>query len=110
MIDIAVVEDEIAALEAETETTYDICERPACLYTVRDHLKAKRHDGSKSSESLTAAVGVPHLSSWQSSTDTWRRSKSCTRRSIAPSSPKYGACTRRHNYYLSNSVKHLSHS
>lgn len=26
MIDIAVVEDEIAALEAETETTYDICE------------------------------------------------------------------------------------
>lgn len=42
MIDIAVVEDEIAALEAETETTYDICERLACLYTVRDHLKARQ--------------------------------------------------------------------
>nr|DAL91286.1 MAG TPA: hypothetical protein [Caudoviricetes sp.] len=59
MIDIAVVEDEIAALEAETETTYDTCERLACLYTVRDHLKAKQHDESKSSEFLTAAVGVP---------------------------------------------------
>lgn len=60
MIDIAVVEDEIAALEAETETTYDICERLACLYTVRDHLKAKQHDESKPSEFLTAAVGIPH--------------------------------------------------
>lgn len=59
MIDIAVIEDEIAALEAETETTYDTCERLACLYTVRDHLKAKQHDGSKSSEFLTAAVGIP---------------------------------------------------
>lgn len=59
MIDMAVVEDEIAALEAETETTYDICELSACLYTVRDHLKAKRHDESKSSEFPTAAVGVP---------------------------------------------------
>ena len=27
--------------------------------TVRDHLKAKQHDESKSSEFLTAAVGVP---------------------------------------------------
>lgn len=59
MIDISVVEDEIAALEAETETTYDVCERSACLYTVRDHLKAKQHDESRSSEFLTAAVGVP---------------------------------------------------
>lgn len=25
-------------------------------------------------------------------------------------SPRSGACTRRRNYYLSNSVKHLSHS
>lgn len=47
MIDIAVVEDEIAALEAETETTYDICERLACLYTVRDHLKVKQHGGHR---------------------------------------------------------------
>ncbi len=57
--DMAVVEDEIAALEAETETACDICERSACLYTVRDHLKAKRHDESKSSEFPTAAVGAP---------------------------------------------------
>lgn len=60
MIDIAVVEDEIAALEAETETTYDICERLACLYTVRDHLKAKQHDESKSSEFLTGCRRCPH--------------------------------------------------
>lgn len=33
--------------------------RLACLYTVRDHMKAKQHDESKSSEFLTAAVGVP---------------------------------------------------
>lgn len=45
--------------EAETETTYGICERSACLYTVRDHLKAKRHDESKPSEFPTAAVGIP---------------------------------------------------
>lgn len=36
-----------------------ICERLACLYTVRDHLKAKQNDESKSSEFLTAAVGIP---------------------------------------------------
>lgn len=59
MIDMAVVEGEIAALEAETGTTYDICERSACLYTVRDHLKAKRRNEPKSSEFLTAAVGIP---------------------------------------------------
>lgn len=44
---------------AETETTYDICERSACLYTVRDHLKAKRHDESEPSGFPTAAVGIP---------------------------------------------------
>ena len=59
MVDMAVVEDEIAALEAETETAYGICGRLACLYTVRDHLKAKQDDESKSPEFPTAAVGVP---------------------------------------------------
>lgn len=59
MVDIAVVEDEVAALGAETETTYGICGRLACLYTVRDHLKAKRSDESKSSEFPTAAIGAP---------------------------------------------------
>lgn len=60
MIDIGVIEDEIAAIEAEDETTYETCERLACLYTVRDHIKA-RSDASKSvaSEFLTLAVGVP---------------------------------------------------
>lgn len=60
MIDIGVIEDEIAAIEAEDETTYETCERLACLYTVRDHIKAKS-DASKSvaSEFLALAVGVP---------------------------------------------------
>lgn len=60
MIDISVIEDEIAAIEAEDETTYETCERLACLYTVRDHLKAKSDVGkSGASEFLTLAVGVP---------------------------------------------------
>ena len=60
MIDVGVIEDEIAAIEAEDETTYETCERLACLYTVRDHLKAKS-DASESgaSEFLALAVGVP---------------------------------------------------
>ena len=58
-IGMAAVEDEAAALEAETETAYGICGRSACLYTVRDRLKAKRHDESRSSEFPTAAVGIP---------------------------------------------------
>ena len=60
MIDVGVIEDEIAAIEAEDETTYETCERLACLYTVRDHLKAKSDAGkSGASEFLTLAVGVP---------------------------------------------------
>ena len=60
MIDVGVIEDEIAAIEAEDETTYETCERLACLYTVRDHLKAKSDAGkSGASEFLALAVGVP---------------------------------------------------
>ena len=60
MIDVGIIEDEIAAIEAEDETTYETCERLACLYTVRDHLKAKSDAGkSGASEFLTLAVGVP---------------------------------------------------
>ena len=60
MIDVGVIEDEIAAIEAEDETTYETCERLACLYTVRDHLKAKSDaNESEASEFLTLAVGVP---------------------------------------------------
>lgn len=60
--DLAIAVDGDPLLEttmAETETTCDICERPARLYTVRDHLKARRRDESKSSEFPTAAVGMP---------------------------------------------------
>lgn len=60
MIDVGVIEDEIAAIEAEDETTYETCERLACLYIVRDHLKAKSDAGkSEASEFLALAVGVP---------------------------------------------------
>ena len=59
MLDLSIIEDEISALEAE-DTTYDTCERLACLYTVRDHQLAKRSsDSGASSEFLMAAVGVP---------------------------------------------------
>lgn len=60
MIDIAVIEEEITALEREGETTYETCEQLAWLYTVRDHLRAKDHtDTNSGSEFLTAAVGIP---------------------------------------------------
>lgn len=60
MLDLSVIEDEIAAIETEGETTYDACERLACLYTVRDHLKAKDNDSDTvSSEFLTASIGIP---------------------------------------------------
>lgn len=60
MLDLSVIEDEITAIETESETTYDACERLACLYTVRDHLKAKDNNGDAvSSEFLTASIGIP---------------------------------------------------
>lgn len=60
MLDLSVIEDEITAIETESETTYDACERLACLYTVRDHLKAKDNDSDEvSSEFLTASIGIP---------------------------------------------------
>lgn len=40
MIDISVLDDEIAALEDE-ETTYETCEQLAWLYVVRDHVGAR---------------------------------------------------------------------
>lgn len=60
MLDLSVIEDEITAIETESETTYDACEKLACLYTVRDHLKAKANDSDEvSSEFLTASIGIP---------------------------------------------------
>ena len=58
MLDLSVIEDEISALEAE-ETTYETCERLACLYTVRDHLLVRQSSTETPSEFLIAAVGVP---------------------------------------------------
>lgn len=40
MIDIRVIDDEIAALE-DDETTYETCEQLAWLYVVRDHVGAR---------------------------------------------------------------------
>lgn len=57
MIDVSLVEDEIRAIETEEETTIDACERLACLYVVRDHLKAK--EPGEQSEFLAASVGIP---------------------------------------------------
>ena len=60
VLDLSVIEDEITAIETESETTYDACEKLACLYTVRDHLKAKDNNGDEvSSEFLTASIGIP---------------------------------------------------
>ena len=58
-IGMAAVEDGTAAPGAETETTHGICERPACPYTVRDRLEAKRHGEPKPPGFPTAAAGAP---------------------------------------------------
>lgn len=60
MLDLDVIEEEIEALEAEEETTYDVCEHLACLYTVRDGLKRKKIERDhETSDFLAAAVGAP---------------------------------------------------
>ena len=38
MVDLGIVNDEIAELEASENTTYDVCNRLAILYTVRSNL------------------------------------------------------------------------
>lgn len=59
MIDLGMVRDEIEALEGE-ETSYEVCERLACLYTVRDELERKgiKEAQPEPSEFLAAAVGA----------------------------------------------------
>ena len=39
MIDINEINEEIKRLESKDHTTYDICEKLAALYMVRDHFK-----------------------------------------------------------------------
>lgn len=60
MIDSSIIDDEIEALEAE-ETTYDTCEKLACLYTVRRELKERKAEEKalQSSDFLAASVGAP---------------------------------------------------
>ena len=62
MLDLSIIEDEIAALEEEGSTDYETCGMLSCLYSVRDNLKARARaeegpDGP-SSEFLAACVGV----------------------------------------------------
>lgn len=60
MIDQDVIDDEIAALEEEGETTYEVCEKLACLYTVRNEIRTRKvKEDPSSSEFLAASVGVP---------------------------------------------------
>lgn len=54
MLDLTLIEGEIRALETEA-TDYATCERLACLYTVRDHLKQPIKSGG--SEFLKACNG-----------------------------------------------------
>lgn len=60
MIDRSIIDDEISALESE-DTTYETCEKLACLYTVRNEMR--RQDAEKkcmeSSDFLAASVGAP---------------------------------------------------
>lgn len=55
MIDIDVIDSEIAALEDE-ETTYETCEQLAWLYVVRDHVEAR-----ESSETVPDVPGTEFL-------------------------------------------------
>lgn len=61
MIDLSIIEDEIAAIEEDEGTTYDTCQKLACLYIVRDHLVAKTSKQRKTdtSEFMKVAVGIP---------------------------------------------------
>lgn len=60
MIDASIIDDEIDALEQE-QTTYETCEKLACLYTVRRELKERKAEEKalKSSDFLAASVGAP---------------------------------------------------
>lgn len=61
MLDLSIIEDEIAALE-EGSTDYETCGMLSCLYSVRDNLRsrARAEEGPEgpSSEFLAACVGV----------------------------------------------------
>lgn len=60
MIDASIIDDEIDALEQE-QTTYETCEKLACLYTVRRELKERKAEEKalQSSDFLAASVGAP---------------------------------------------------
>lgn len=60
MIDASIINDEIDALESE-ETTYEVCEQLATLYTVRNEIRRREAEkrAMESSEFLAASVGAP---------------------------------------------------
>ena len=63
MLSLDVIQDEIDELELR-ETTYAVCERLACLYTVRDHIARKVDadavvQGAGGSEFMAACAGKP---------------------------------------------------
>lgn len=64
MVSLDIIEKEINELEARGETTYSLCERLACLYTCRDHLRPEAKDSKTQhltgSDFLEAASGVSY--------------------------------------------------
>lgn len=63
MIDLSIIEEEISMLEQEEDTTtYDVCERLAYLYIVRNNILSSQNEKEDtspvSSEFLEACVGV----------------------------------------------------
>lgn len=116
MVSIETIEEEILNLE-KRDTSYAVCERLAWLYTVRDHLKKPTVDATvmeqritdelTGSEFLKAASNVDYAALMEYSTTICRVSKPSARRNTMQScrrSTRYGS------HYLSNSVKHLSHT
>lgn len=116
MVSIEIIEEEILDLE-KRDTSYAVCERLAWLYTVRDHLKKPAADATvmeqritdelTGSEFLKAASNVDYAALMGVLDNHMTASKPSARRNTMQScrrSTRYG------RHYLSNSVKHLSHS
>lgn len=56
MVSLGVIEQEIMDLERR-DTSYAVCERLCWLYTVRDHLRARKEEVPASSEKRTLRTG-----------------------------------------------------
>ena len=66
MVSLEIIEREINELEYKRDTTYNVCERLAWLYVVRDHLMPsvttgdERTPNIQGSEFLEACSGIGH--------------------------------------------------